>query len=263
MRLIYATGNPGKLTFMRDNLDGLVTVASLSDYGVDIDVDESGKDPLENARIKAEAYYAILKRPVLAADSGLYIDGLSEREQPGVHVRRVGGRRLSDAEMIAHYAAVAARMGGRARAHYRNGLCLIAGEGHVSATDAEEFAAKPFYLVARPHAVIHEGFPLDSVSVEIASGKYFYDLADHNTHSMFWRQAYRDFVVTALTGLTESEYVAAMRKAGAVRGGCMVVAAEEWLETELERAYARPGCDVRGAALAAIDTWGEGNARER
>jgi hypothetical protein len=37
------------------------------------DVDENGKTLLENARIKALAYYKALKRLVFACDSGLYL----------------------------------------------------------------------------------------------------------------------------------------------------------------------------------------------
>ena len=38
-------------------------------------------------------------------------------------------------------------------------------------------ATEPFVLVAEPHPKRVEGFPLDSLSVDIGSGKYYYDLA--------------------------------------------------------------------------------------
>lgn len=38
--------------------------------------------------------------PVFASDSGLYIEGIEAERQPGVHVRRVGGKELTDEEMI-------------------------------------------------------------------------------------------------------------------------------------------------------------------
>lgn len=242
LELIYATGNPGKLIAMRDYLDGLFHVAGLEETGVSIEVDESGRDPLENAKIKAEAFFSLLGEPVLAADSGLYIDGLAPEEQPGVNVRRVGGRRLSDAEMIAHYAAIASRLGGRAVARYRNGLYIIAGEGHESGTIGDVFASEPFHLVGRPHPIRREGFPLDSISVEIASGQYYYDLPEQTSGSMFTRQAYRDFALRALTGLDEGEYAAAI-------GG---IGAERRLREALRAAYREPSANLRAAALAAL-----------
>ena len=37
-------------------------------------------------------------------------------------------------------------------------------------------ATEPFILVAEPHPKRVEGFPLDSLSVDIETGKYYYDL---------------------------------------------------------------------------------------
>ena len=64
---------------------------------------ETGNTPLENARQKAIAYYQVFKMPVFSCDSGLYFDEVPDEIQPGVHVRNVNGRCLSDDEMIAYY----------------------------------------------------------------------------------------------------------------------------------------------------------------
>ena len=37
-------------------------------------------------------------------------------------------------------------------------------------------ATEPFILTAIPHTKRVEGFPLDSLSIDIATGKYYYDL---------------------------------------------------------------------------------------
>jgi HAD superfamily hydrolase (TIGR01509 family) len=118
--LIYGTGNPAKLDHMRRILApmNLGLIGAKETGAVLPDVNESGDKPLENARIKAYAYYEALKRPVFACDSGLYIDGLPDSEQPGVHVRMVGGKRLTDDEMVSHYSAIARRLGGKAIARY-------------------------------------------------------------------------------------------------------------------------------------------------
>ena len=52
-------------------------------------INENGKTPLENAEIKAKAYYEAFQMPVFSCDSGLYFDELQEEEQPGLHVRRI------------------------------------------------------------------------------------------------------------------------------------------------------------------------------
>lgn len=81
--LLYGTSNSAKLQHMKEMLDGLnIKIHGLNDIGnPDVDqIFENGNNPLENAKIKAMAYYKVLKRPVFSCDSGLYIDGLDKEE---------------------------------------------------------------------------------------------------------------------------------------------------------------------------------------
>ena len=48
---------------------------------------------------------------------------------------------------------------------------------HYSGMDLS-IATEPFYLVTKPHKKRVEGFPLDSLSVDIESRKYYYDLEE-------------------------------------------------------------------------------------
>jgi 8-oxo-dGTP diphosphatase len=106
----------------------------------------------------------------------LYLDGVSEAMQPGVHIRRVRNRRLNDEEMIRHYARLASSMGGRVAARYRNALCIATADNRMFERFDDSVASEPFYLVDRPHSNRTPGFPLDSLSVEIAGGRYYFDL---------------------------------------------------------------------------------------
>lgn len=209
MKLIYGTGNPAKLKTMKEMLrDMPVELAGLREAAAAAgavlpEVDESGKEPLENARIKALAYYHALGQPVFSCDSGLYIDGLTKEEQPGVHVRRVNGRVLTDEEMIRHYMELAKAHGGAVKARYRNAICLVLDEGHVVEYDGDELAGSAFLLVDTPHPARDEGFPLDSISVEIASGNYYMDMQDEH-NSVFEEEisaAFRQFFANSLSGL--------------------------------------------------------------
>lgn len=184
-QLIYGTGNPAKLDHMRKMLAPLnLNFIGAKETGVALpDVDESGNTPLENARIKALAYYKVLKRPVFACDSGLYIDGLPDSEQPGVHVRMVSCKRLTDDEMVAHYSAIARRLDGKASARYRNAICLVMGDGEIYEHFGEDIASGAFHIVDIPHTKRVEGFPLDSLSARIESGKYYYDEAEARSDS--------------------------------------------------------------------------------
>jgi len=108
----------------------------------------------------------------------MYIDGLSEDEQPGIHVRMVNGKRLSDDEMVAYYAAIAGRLGGKAVARYRNAICLVMGDGEIYEHFGDDIASKAFYIVDAPHIKRVEGFPLDSLSVNIHTRRYYYEESD-------------------------------------------------------------------------------------
>ena len=41
--------------------------------------------------------------PTIGMDNCLFVEELSEEEQPGTHVRRINGKELTDEEMIEHY----------------------------------------------------------------------------------------------------------------------------------------------------------------
>ena len=175
MKIIYGTGNPGKFKNMKARLEGTgIELTSLQETGRSFDEPkESGKNPLDNARQKAEYYYSVLKQPVFSCDSGLIIEGLREEEQPGVHVRNVGGRRLSDPEMTAYYAGIARRFGGKCAARYQNAICLILNDRERYEYDGEDISCGKFWLVDRPVKQVEEGFPLDCISVDMKTGKYF------------------------------------------------------------------------------------------
>ena len=178
MRFIYGTNNPAKLTSMAEMLSGLpLEILSLADApGPAPTIDESGNDPLHNAQIKALGYYQAYNMPVFSCDSGLYIEGLPDKEQPGVHVRRVNGQDLSDAQMMAHYAAIARRLGGKCFANYQNAISLVLSPNEIISYAGDDISGERFLLTDAPHSQQRPGFPLDSLSVQIQSGRYYYDL---------------------------------------------------------------------------------------
>ena len=182
MELIYGTTNKAKIEFMKKRLEPLdIEILSLSDVNAPkLEIDESGDTPLENARIKALAYYRELRKPVFSCDSGLFIDGLDAARQPGAHVRSVGGQELNDEETIDYFSALARELGGSMTARYQNAICLVLDEARVFEHMGEDIASERFLIVSKPHGKRNEGFPIDSLSVHIGSGKYYYDMDDQS-----------------------------------------------------------------------------------
>ena len=134
MKLIYGTTNKAKMEFMKKCIEPLgIEILSLNDVNAPkIDIEEIGNTPIENAKIKALAYYQKLQLPLFSCDSGLYIDGLEARRQPGAHVRNVGGRELNDEEAISYFSALATEFGGSMTARYQHAICLVLDEERIT-----------------------------------------------------------------------------------------------------------------------------------
>ena len=96
MKVILASKNPHKLTELSAILSQHgFEIALESEYGLDIDVDETGATFEENSLLKAEAVMKASGLPVLADDSGLMVDALDGA--PGVYSARYG-HKSSDGE---------------------------------------------------------------------------------------------------------------------------------------------------------------------
>lgn len=199
-RLLYATGNIAKLTVMRARLEPLgIELTGLGDaeremHMETVDIAEDGFTPIENARKKALAYYKIFQRPLFSCDSGLYIDGIPDEEQPGVHVRNVHGKCLTDDEMLEYYAGLAKKYGDL-KARYRNAICLVIDEEHVYSAMEESMASEPFLISSRPHkdGIKKKGFPLDCLSINIRTGQYYYDMEESELDQVAVEDGFLEF----------------------------------------------------------------------
>lgn len=91
MRLVFATGNQGKMREIRDIMsDSGYEIVSMKEAGVDPEIEEDGKTFEENAMIKARAVSKLLPNDlVLADDSGLEVDALGG--EPGIYSARYLG----------------------------------------------------------------------------------------------------------------------------------------------------------------------------
>ena len=179
MKILYGTGNPAKLISMKHRLADMdIELIGLNDLEMEVPaVPEDGQTPLENARQKAMIYYQAFQIPVFSCDSGLYFDNVPEEDQPGVHVRTVNGKYLTDEEMLAHYSALALKYGDLT-ARYKNAICLILDERHIYEAMEASMESEKFIITSKPHGRVNKGFPLDSLSIDIKTGKYYNDLPE-------------------------------------------------------------------------------------
>lgn len=93
-RIIFATGNEGKMREIREILAGMETeILSMKEAGLKSDAEETGTTFEENAIIKAKAMAAMTDDIVLADDSGLEVDYLNK--EPGIYSARYLGEDTS------------------------------------------------------------------------------------------------------------------------------------------------------------------------
>ena len=130
-RIVFATGNAGKMREIREILGDLgCEILSMKEAGATPEIEENGKSFAENAEIKARAVWNCTGGIVLADDSGLVVDYIGG--EPGILSARYLGEdtsyeiidRLKDAE------------GGERSARF---VCNIAGvlpDGRVIHTEA-------------------------------------------------------------------------------------------------------------------------------
>ena len=198
MKLLYGTGNLAKLSAMRNRLEQLdIELIGLNDLRAEgkiiPEVIEDGNTPLENARLKAMAYYEAFQIPIFSCDSGLYFDNVPDEVQPGVHVRNVNGKCLSDDEMIDYYSGLV-KVYGNLVARYRNAICFVMDDAHIYEAMEPSMESEKFILTDKPHSTIRkEGFPLDSISLDIKTNKYYYDLPEDKLEQVAVEDGFLEF----------------------------------------------------------------------
>ena len=175
-KVLFATGNPSKAKrFSKGLLDKGIEVITLKDIEKDIEINEDGKNAIENAIIKAKAYAEVVDMPVFAMDDNLYLENVPEEKQPGVFVRRVNGKRLTDEEMLQHYTGLVKEYGkeGKLDCKWVYGLAVINEKKEISTYTWEKGG---FYFVEKISDKIRAGYPLDSISINKKLNKYFTDI---------------------------------------------------------------------------------------
>ena len=173
MKVLFATTNPAKVKKYKEELEkNGIELLTIKDINLDLHVDETGKNCLENAYIKASAYCRETGMTTIGMDNSLFIEELPEEKQPGTHVRRVNGKELTDDEMIEYYQGLVEEYGGKLTAKWVYGMVICRGD------DKEEFSwsKDEFYFVNKVSEKRNPGYPLDSMSIDKKTNKYFVDL---------------------------------------------------------------------------------------
>lgn len=198
MKVLFATTNPAKVRRYKDALEEKgIELITLKDLDFKLKIEENGKDAIENAYIKAKAYYDMAKIPTIGMDNSLFIEELPEEKQPGTYVRRVNGKELNDDEMIEYYTSLAKEYGGKLTAKWIFGMAICDNNGVKNYSWTKDH----FYFVDKPSKVRNPGYPLESISVIPEFNKYAVELNEEEKE--FYKKKDNidnvvDFIVTSI-----------------------------------------------------------------
>ena len=96
--------------------------------------------------------------------------------------------------MFAYYSGLARKYGGLT-ARYKNAICLVADDNHVYKAMEPSMESDTFIITDKPHykRILKKGFPLDCLSIDIRSGKYYYDLQGNELEQLAVEDGFLEF----------------------------------------------------------------------
>lgn len=163
MKYLLATTNKAKIKRYGDNLkQNNIDFITLSDLNLNLNVDETGNNPTENAIIKAKAYNKATNIPTIAIDDALFLNNVPNHIQTGTNVRRVNGKRLNDKEMIEHYISLVNKYGknGELTGYFKKAVAII------NENDIFTFEYKTNRKFSnKQSSIINEGYPLSLIQI--------------------------------------------------------------------------------------------------
>lgn len=185
--LIFATNNKHKLHEVSEMLEGIVTIRSLAEMGLEGDIPETSDTLQGNALQKAQWVWERTHQDCFADDTGLEVNALGG--VPGVYSARYAGEHCSFDDNIDKLLGAMEGKTDR-RADFRTVICLIENgspryfEGRVDGTilteryGKEGFGYDPIFMPDR-FAVSFAEMPLEVKNQISHRGRATQKLVDH------------------------------------------------------------------------------------
>ena len=205
MKYLLATTNKAKIRRYGTKLiENGIDLVTLNDLNIELDVNENGNNPTENAIIKAKAYNQATNMVTIAIDDGLFLNNVPNEIQPGTHVRRVNGKRLNDKEMIEHYISLVNEYGtnGELTGYFRKGVAIVTGNNTYT---FEHKSNRKF--TNKQSNVIDEGYPLASIQIIESIGKFKSELTKDEEEQLMQteKSAITDFIINTINEIEKNE----------------------------------------------------------
>ncbi len=170
-KLLIATKNKGKLKEFKNFLSDLpLELVSLTDVGIDIDFEETGKSYAENSENKARFYAKLSGLPALSDDGGIEIGALDGA--PGIHSNRWVGEDSTDEKIIEKMTQVALELPDNNRTAYFKAVVTVAfRDGKL----IQEEGVVKGEIPKKPLLKLLKGYPYRSFFYLPEIGKYYHE----------------------------------------------------------------------------------------
>ena len=161
--IILATNNPAKIQdFTGFSKEYHLNLVTLKEYGLDLDIKETGTTYYENASIKAQKIHEVTGKTVIAEDSGFEFDYLNG--EPGIYSKKY----LGNISFKKRINTILSRMKGAIKPEQRG----ISFNGSI-------------VCITSNKTIIHQDFSLHTICAYEAQG---YD--GNPYHSIMWIPSY-------------------------------------------------------------------------
>jgi inosine/xanthosine triphosphate pyrophosphatase family protein len=185
MELHIGSTNPAKIRQLAAAVAPAGATVTTLDPTTLPEVAEDAIDAIGNARAKAVAFAHASGRTCLAMDAALLLPDLGADQQPGVNVRRIPGAvgRPTDDQVLRYYTDLCSARGGRLRAHWIFGFVIAVPDGPFFVDET----AVQRTLMTPPSKRRRDGYPLDSLQRDPATGRYLAEFTGQAEQELWQR----------------------------------------------------------------------------
>lgn len=175
-KIFLATQNEGKNERYKNLIMGTglnIQAYTPKDLGLEnLEIEETGKTLAENAEIKARAYFGKVDMPILANDSGLWVEGIGLIDAPKRHaLGEAEEKNLTKEEisknLLEFWKGIAKKHGGRVNAAWMDFFMLLKPNGE----SFHEEAKREIILTNQIFGAPHIQFPIRALYISKDTNK--------------------------------------------------------------------------------------------
>lgn len=175
-KIFLATQNEGKSERYKNLIIGTglnIQTYTPKNFGLkNFEIEETGKTLAENAEIKARAYFGKVDMPILANDSGLWVEGEGLIDAPKRHAlgenheKNLTKEEIS-ANLLEFWKNIARKHGGKVNAAWLDTFILLKTNGELKTENARREIILTDQIFGTPHIQ----FPIRSLYISKTTNK--------------------------------------------------------------------------------------------